>query len=427
MASWILSEACDVVVQGKETTDALRLLAIQLRHTSILSDDGIPSASPSPSLRFSDFSSSIPSDDRSHEASVWRLGRALFDEIDLGLPQGLDLSPEALKRISSVRREDAFSAWLQDVVGPAVEHDVRLTAGAGRSGPETTFRLLTGYQLDRACDAALTTGDLRLSTLIALAGGEDPSLKADLLEQVSLWREKRIDGHIDPAHRKIYELLSGNVAYSKGFGKKGLHVDASADVNVAEGLDWKRAFGLHFWYQASHVNLWYAIKTYEAAFRPSATEGPASARPPLPWYVESPGTAKDATKWKIPNEREVWDPLFHLIKMSVDPTHDLETVLSPRGFGPSPFDHRLPWHLYILFSRVLGRRDFSDRQVVVVDEEGDEMVQGDAGASAVEGNSARADRVTTDYAKQLEKLGLWEWAAFVLLHLELPEGCVPGF
>jgi len=57
-------------------------------------------------------------------------------------------------------------------------------------------------------------------------------------------------------------------------------------------------------------------------------------------------------------------------------------------------------------------RDFEDREAPAMVEEDEEETVGCS-------NSANA--LTLSYASQLEQLGLWEQATFVLLHLELPE------
>jgi nuclear pore complex protein Nup98-Nup96 len=91
-----------------------------------------------------------------------------------------------------------------------------------------------------------------------------------------------------------------------------------------------------------------------------------------------------------------------LIRVFSDATVSLDQILNPRNCSASPTDLRLPWHLYLILSRVMQKRDFVDR-----DEEG---------------YSGEADRITQGYAAQLELGGQWLNAAFVLLHLETIEG-----
>jgi len=395
-----------------EIKSAERLLESQLRHTAIRLEDGVPTVMTNPNMRFRDFSAHYDKADRSNDAITWRLCSALFDELELRIPKGA--SHAAVDRIKRIRREDAFSKWLERTVAPSVEQDVRSpTRQQGKFS--AIFQLMTGNQIERACELAIQMGNYRLATLIAQCRRTDSTFKADMLQQNLIWRQLRVNAHIDRDLRKTYELISGNVKVSKGSGKKGLQVDYSEDIGISEGLDWKRALGLHFWFQASEDDFWLAIKTYEDAFK-----NDRCVPPPIPWYMDAsnPNTADSVlNRWKLDGEEPIYDAIFQIIKVFVDPTYSLESVLEPRGFGPSPFDYRMPWHLYILIAKVLRLRDFEDREPIMKDLETDSD-----DASVSESTSVSADLLTSQYADQLNKLGLIKWAGFVLLHLEHPEG-----
>lgn len=268
------------------------------------------------------------------------------------------------------------------------------------------FHLLSGHQIERAVEASIEAGDLRLATLVAQAGGGDDGFREDLYLQLSKWREYRVDEFVGEERRRVYEVLSGNVGTSEGRKGEG-EVEG---FKVAEGLGWKRALGLHLWFGVSvggSINE--AVERFEAALE----RGEVAA--PLPSYLLSSSSAPTPTTSKDSIDEEPTDPLFQLLKLFTSPLHSLESTLLPRNFGPSPTDYRLPWHLYLLFSRVLRRRDFEDRLELELEEDEQE-------AQGAEGNSVRADLLTVGYADQLERNGLWEWSVFVLLHLELPDG-----
>ncbi|KAI5477610.1 hypothetical protein MNV49_006097 [Pseudohyphozyma bogoriensis] len=387
------------------SSTTVQTLQLQLSHTPIYLDpSGTPYPVPHPELRFSHFCASLSPLDRSPEAQLWRLGHALFDEID-DFAQPEEATGDILQRLTEIRRKDLLEKWLEDAVRAEVEDDLRDVAGSSSkdSGAQRVFTLLSGHQVERACQAALEAKDIRLATIVAQAGGDD-SFREDLFLQLSKWREYRVDSHISNAYRRIYELLCGNVGVSEG-GSRTDKVDKTDDIRVSEGLDWKRAFGVHLWYGTFDTPLATTVQRYE-----KATTTKESA-PPLPLYLEKPAT-KDPNSIPWAASKSIpTDPLFELIKLFTSSTHPLEQALLPRNFGPSPLDYRLPWHLYVLFSRVLRRRDFEDR-IEVEEEDAEE---------GMEGNSPRADMVTEGYASQLELQGLWQWAAFVLLHLELPE------
>lgn len=329
----------------------------------------------SPDLRFGDFASAFASDDRAHEASVWTLGRALFDEI----PEG------------ALRRKLALTAWLEAAVAPAVEHEL-LTADDAAS---KVFALLSGNQTERATQAAIDAGDVRLATLVAQAGGPQ-EFRDDILLQLTKWNDYSADAHISVAYRRVYALLAGIVDVSLGVKSRD-QVDSSPDVFVAAGLDWKRAFGLHLWHGTSFDS---SIPAALAGYQRSLASDRPPARP-LPPYVEK------RQKWQ---PREATDILYGLVRVFSDSSLELDAILHASEASASPIDHRVPWHIYTVISRVLRLREFADR-------EGD-MSDGD------EGYSSTADRVTASYAAQLEALGLWQWAIYVLLHLQLAERCV---
>lgn len=401
---------------------ALRLVQLQLAHTEIELDppspsfpSGLPAATPSSSLRFHHFASLSPPSDRTPDASLFRLGHALFDEIpDALVPP--DAAADTRRHVLALRRKDRLEAWLADAVKADVEDDLRrAAAGEGAAGTRQgagarrVFAMLSGHQVERACEAAVEAGDLRLATLLAQAGGDD-EFREDVFLQLAKWREYRVEAHVAVSYRKVYELLCGNVGLSEGVAQ-GDKVDGAPAVHVSEGLDWKRAFGLQLWYGTFQSSVATAVERYEAA-----AQADKHVAAPFPAYIEKPTSSASTSTWTTvwaPSKGEApTDPLFELLKVFTSPTHPLERALLPRNFGSSPTDYRMTWHLYTLLSRVLRRRDFEDRVEV-----------GEDGAD-VEGNSVRADQVAESYAAQLEGEGLWTWAAFVLLHLELPERSV---
>lgn len=106
------------------------------------------------------------------------------------------------------------------------------------------------------------------------------------------------------------------------------------------------------------------------------------------------------------------DALYRLIELHADPTCSLSDILASSSFGPALLDASLPWHLYIILSRCMRARDLADRQDAGVDAE--DVAEGDI----VEGHSPSADLLTSQYAYQLESLGMLQEAVFVLLHIE---------
>lgn len=94
-----------------------------------------PSSSPQEPLNFASFISLFPSPDASSPASIFRLGSALFDSIDLrlGHSKSNSVSPDVRNRVQILRRKASLSKWLEEVVKYAVDGDLRVEA-SGSNG-----------------------------------------------------------------------------------------------------------------------------------------------------------------------------------------------------------------------------------------------------------------------------------------------------
>ena len=386
------------------SSQSARLLTHHLNHTVIEEDaDGVPFANPSPNLSFLSFVSQFPSTDQSFEPTLFRLGHALFDKIDFRLGS---IPDEAVRqRIADIRRKAELSKWLKMAVSSSTDADLRGQIDA--QWHATVYTLLTGYQIERACEVAMDSGNMKLASLIAQCPG-DAAFRADLQEQLDIWREQKIDAHIHEGTRKIYALLAGVAGTLEG--SHGSGVEQCVDVDLAKGLDWKRALGLHLWYgMPMDASIAEVFRAYDALWQ----EGSASVPPPLPWYKERP-SPDQPVNWTLPTGASPPDGLYSMIKLFADPDCSLSDILSPFSFNTSPTDYRLAWHLYIVLSRCLRVRDLADRETLTRQdgEEDDE----------VEGHSPSADLLANSYALQLEQMGMIQEAVFVLLHLESSAG-----
>lgn len=376
-----------------EAVKADKLLSLHLERSLVQLSDGVPEALIDSEIRFRDFAARFDAGDRSHEANLFRLGVALFDEIDLRLPA--DSPEELVLRITEVRRKLALSRWLEDAVAPIV--DAELTTAASR--PSKVFTLLTGNQVDRAVQSAIEGNDLRLATLLAQIGGPD-AFRDEVQRQLNDWKHYQSTSLISPEYRRIYALLAGITDLSPGDASRG--VEGCVDVKVSKGLDWKRALGVRMWFaDRFEDDITTVMESYAAAL-----EDPqyVDARPakPIPEYLEQNKSTSDK-RWKVVQEPS--DILYGLIRLYADNSIALEEVLHASDTSPSPMDVRLLWHVYLLLSKVLSKRDFADRSEI---------------ADCV--YSAKADALTQGYAAQLERVGDWLDAAFVLLHLETRQG-----
>ena len=128
---------------------AQQMLERQMEHTEIDFDEdfGVPAAFAADNLRFKHFAGGFAPNDKSHEALIWRLGRALFDEIDLGLSNAMPM--ELRTAAMNLRRKAALSAWLAVAVSAAADNDARTHQASGKVASQI-FAYLTGHQVERA-------------------------------------------------------------------------------------------------------------------------------------------------------------------------------------------------------------------------------------------------------------------------------------
>ncbi|PCH35193.1 hypothetical protein WOLCODRAFT_139791 [Wolfiporia cocos MD-104 SS10] len=412
---------------------APRLLSYQLEQTKINPDaEGVPLATPSDKLTFTSFATQYPATERSFEACLFRLGRALFDPVELRFPDAEDA--KVREGVLSLRRKAALSKWLQETIQSTVDAELRENPDAHWAA--TVFTLLTGNQVERACEVALDKGNPRLASIIAQVPG-DASFRRNMLRQVRIWQEQKVDVHICEETRKVYALAAGIVDVLEG--SKGTGIEQCPDIDIAKGLSWKRAFGLQLWYgKPMDATVADTFKAFEASWKKPSS----GVTPPRPWYAEQASMQSSA------QPDSATDAMYSFLKLYADPELSLSDVLQPLSFSPCASDYRLPWHLYILFARCLRVRDLADHEkaldvpllgyeVEPSDQAGSggeaaptaagtslgEGAQDNAGASSTrgasrnQGHSPSADLLANSYALQLEQAGMIQEAAFVLLHI----------
>lgn len=320
---------------------------------------------------------------------MFRLAHALFDPIDLHL--GKAVSADIRNRVAALRRTEALSSWLSKAVSSSVDADLK--AHAASDSCKIAFLHLTGNQLEKAVEILSNNGNVRLATLISQAPG-DIDFRVDVREQLQIWREEKADIHINDDIRKLYALASGDISSLDESNRR-------EKVNMVEGLDWLRVFGLQLWFSSM---LDTPLRETFEAYEQLTKDYPDQVACPVPWYSK-------AISKSFPS---VPDGLYNLMKLALSPSTTLESALNPRSFSSNPCDNNTPWLLYIILSQCLRVRDFTDRQLQ------DAVMDGSSDTSQQEssGYSQTANALTLSFASQLEQEGLIQEAAFVLLFLE---------
>jgi nuclear pore complex protein Nup98-Nup96 len=410
---------------AKEREKMESLLEVQLKH-SIIEDDedgsDCPAIYPKSTLQFQDFATASDGLVDSHyDTAIFKLGVALFDSIESKLDPTEDYPQQFIQEVTKIRRKDNVANWIRWYVASTVRNEVRsqLASNEKNIGEKNIFTFLSGGFLEEACKQAIESGDVRLATLIAQtgSGGDEEEFRLDLVDQFSVWRSGGVDAMISSDYRRIFELLSGNVTWSRGNGKRE-ESEAVKDLKIASGLDWIRTFALFFYFDCPFgAGVEESLARYEASIG-----GEADIVPPLPPYLEKeirPGSQRfrQAIRTGVYHR----DVLFHLLKLFCSHEYPLENVLEPLNYGSNRLNYSIAFHISSILSKVLldqgdGRgRDFNDR--IELGFEDYDFAQ----SANLKGNSGKSDRLCVDYALQLETMGLWKWAAFILLHLELKQ------
>jgi nuclear pore complex protein Nup98-Nup96 len=348
-------------------------LELQLGATDIRLDEfGIPFAEINVKVSFNSFTelswSQDPKDQ--HERSVWKLASVLWDPMP-SVPVYGDSSSELDRYVQKKRRKELLSQLLEELV----EKDADRHAQSASTIEEAAFAHLSAHRIEQACAVLFEGGDYRLATLLPMLGG-DKSVRRRIGKQLEHWRNKGVLSEISIPVRSLYELIAGETCFSEG--TKGPAEDAVPSFFIAQhfGLDWKRVLGLKLWYgcfeEEGITNL---VQNYEDDF----SRHPNRVFRPKPWYLNVHDNGED-----------VLDILWGLLRVYADEDLPLEEVLQPVSIGPNKIDYRLSWQLRTILA-ARGVRDFA---------------------------GTKAEQTTTDFAGGLENAGLWEWALFVVMHIQ---------
>ncbi|RKP25440.1 nuclear protein 96-domain-containing protein [Syncephalis pseudoplumigaleata] len=422
------------LVKGDKALEQKRhrlTLDIQRQHTRISIDEhGCPVAYLEKDLLFDVFTKHIryavtgldTSVITKQEQLIWTLGQVLFDPIDLGDGTTAAANADSISskqpyqnRIYQLKRKKALIHWLETAVeSTTLAHVQRHLVEGNDTG--AIFAFLTGLQVDKACELAIQQRDYRLATLLPQLGG-DADFRADMDEQLKRWRDYDFEGKMSLDHRRIYELLRGNVGISAPsetepvqegeMGATRVQPRRAPPLNIVEGLDWRRVFGMHLIYDIyDDMPIVDAVMRYDAACAGQHNNGDGSGTrlaidrtsvfyvaEPLPWYRSVTSIAPQQHVL-APSQKDI---LYHLLKIYVDPAYALEDALLPASYSPALADYRLSWQLHCVLTHVHELRDFVDRH--------------DSGASLT------ANQLCQSLALQLEQLDLWEWSIYVLLFI----------
>uniref|UniRef100_A0A8C1PT99 Nuclear pore complex protein Nup98-Nup96 n=1 Tax=Cyprinus carpio TaxID=7962 RepID=A0A8C1PT99_CYPCA len=376
-----------VGLEPKQSAESLALyhrpLEIGLKHSTINTEDYCPFIQPAKGVDalhgYAEWIMEVNKDIRggdaclAHWRQVWTLCAALWGRLgdrDVETEQYSDYQQQ-------LERRRSFSHWLSECAAECIEEEVG--RALQRSHAEAIFSYLTGHCISKACKLSQKSGDHRLALLLSQAVGSQ--FCRDLLAlQLSDWNNMQTDSFIEEDRLRIFALLAGKPVWQS----------TDSCINVCSELDWKRCVAVHLWYMLPPTaSVADALAKYESAFQGSE-EVKRYACPPLPPYVdELELLGLDEEMDETESKKPLYDICFHLLKLYSDRHYTLQQLLDPSTVTADHLDYRLSWHLW----NVLQALNYNHLST---------PCQGLLHAS---------------YAAQLESVGLWEMAIFVLLHI----------
>jgi len=297
------------------------------------------------------------------QSSVWNLVDALWGKLDDDVNTQYE--------IHAARRE-SFSQWLSGIVDSDVQGAISADKVRDEGHLSVIFSLLSANKVREACKVARENKEVRLAFLLSQVSGEY-QLKNYMRSQLCLWEERNVDLYMNADRLKLYILLSGMMVWKS--------IKSSTLINLCENVDWKRALALHLWYHCSPTaTINDAFMEYNKAYL--GNEMYESYAPhPLPSYISKLGSNAVNTDTK--------DICYHLISLYCRREHSLAELLTPKTYTSAPLDYHLSWHLSeVLYA--LGYEHLSEE---------------------------KHNLLQHSYAVELELIGLWHWAVFVLMHL----------
>lgn len=441
-------------------------LEIQLDHAVIRPGLKVPNLKPIPfgalcdNVKYPnamDKSGSAMAQLTTFEKQLWKLGWSLFDAlpaVDADASFEIDKDDKESEYVTEQKRKDRLSHWLKNTVQPVAKQEIdQITSKATDRDTlpaKVIFALLSCRNIGEAHAVALKSRSFFLATIIAQlsdnsgancdfsgSGGLDDQSREDLYNQVRLWTaEKGMKGIplVPQDVVRIYRLLCCDM--------DAIHEDLKLS---GKELDWKRTFGLYFWYWATANNkIVDALDAYDLAI--DATTAKSAVRAPQPWYTELSRANDKTDRRSAPR-----DLLYHLLKIYTNPEHPLEMAIQPVNFYPPPesavrqfklgpiASHRMLWHLWSVLKsqNIRTFRDDGGAIDVSLDRSADFGIDGRAEDASfaimdVDSNAMALDRGSEDdspssdswhgayltmaYVMELEHAGLWHWAVFVALH-----------
>ncbi|KAJ3259284.1 Nuclear pore complex protein Nup98-Nup96 [Boothiomyces macroporosus] len=298
-----------------------------------------------------------------NEKEIWKLCSALWDALVIDSDLGI-YDEEQSQIIKQAFRKTMFSDWLRQVSESNVAGDLKNC----KTPIEKVYYKLTGRQIAPAIQDCIKNRDFKLAIIMSQIGGAgsqvgvecgnrvsvpngvpgrggmNTDVLKDLTNQYLEWKTQLINEN----YMAIYNLLGGSVS--------------NWNSSVFRSLDWKRSFGLFFWYAAG---------------------GALSIEDSFTLYENN---LSEITKPISKFDSGSLDIQYLLLQLFTNPTNLLEPILETNTHTSQQLDYRISFLLGNLL-KLKNIQGFQDEVTL--------------------------ERITCNFVAGLESIGLWKWAIFV--------------
>ncbi|KAJ5138824.1 uncharacterized protein N7515_003672 [Penicillium bovifimosum] len=384
----IVSEERDISVltYNNKSGEVKDMLDVQRLQSTIQRVDGAPFIHIS-KVDLAQFPMSPSSRSQTDEERLlWQLLNVLFnddieDDISAGVP------PRLRQQFAHRIKKDRLTRLWEGIIRE--KHTQSLDTI--HSPVERAVHLLCSHRVEEACKTLVESQNPHLATVVAQIG-RDATSRADIANQIDVWRQNNVLSEMTEPVRALYELVAGNALRSEGKSGGALE-DRASTFGFTErfDLDWFQAFGLRLWYCTSED------EPIEAAISKFIEDLATGQEPAFPHPSHEVSTRAVLQPGSDTLGRE--SPLWVLLKaFSATQGQEVQPIefpasLLPESVSGDALSNRLSFQLHHVVAATVGQ------------------------SKAIKIDQQQTDHLVWDFASELSASGQLDQALFVLLHL----------
>jgi nuclear pore complex protein Nup98-Nup96 len=296
------------------------------------------------------------------ETLIWHLCSILFDELEHavigeytnGVPH------DRLDEFGDLLRLDTLKEFWHRLVESHAQDGLK----RARSPEEKAVYYLTQNDITNACETLIAAKDFKLAAMVAQLPGSQRSRNM-MREQITAWKNRNDWSEMSEPIRAIYSILAGEVCVVQGKIDTPENRVSEFSFSKRFALSWQQGFALRLFY-GGHPSIRAVINDYT-----SDLDGGHETKKPVTTWTDG---------------KESNDVLFEILTLAQDQS---SRVFDPLTVSGSALNSRLAWQLTTL----LNAHDICSTP------------------------QERLDKLTYDFATELENAGDLVTSVWALLHI----------